>query len=91
VPITSSTTAPVSFGVAVPYVGVKSVNLPVGTLRSIGLRWPLPCQIPAEETCAVVRVPSAPMPRLARPTAGALSSTPFCIRIPLGAPVPLSK
>ena len=49
-PSTASTTAPDSFGVVAPYAGVKSVNLPVGTLSSSGRRWPFPCQIPAEET-----------------------------------------
>ena len=44
-----------------------------------------------EDTRAVVKVPSAPMPRLERPTAGALSSTPPCMSIPFGAPLALSK
>ena len=37
------------------------------------------------------QVPAAAMPRLERPVAGALSSTPSCIRIPFGAPVRRSK
>jgi hypothetical protein len=64
---------------------------PAGELRASGRRWPFPCQIPARDTGAIASAPFAPMPRLERPAAGALSITPFCIRMPFGAPVWPSK
>ena len=54
--------------------------------RSSWRRWLVPRQVPSKATFATVSMPSAPMPRLERPVAGAESSEPPRIRIPVGAP-----
>ena len=54
--------------------------------RSSWRRWLVPRHVPSNATLATVSEPSAPMPRLERPVAGAESSEPPRMRIPVGAP-----
>ena len=54
--------------------------------RSSCRRWPVPRQVPSNFTRATVREPSPETARLERAVAGADSSTPLRIRMPVGLP-----
>ena len=90
--MTSSTT-PLSAGVAGPHADVYSVVWPETglSLRSSWRRWLVPRHVPSNATRATASVPSGAMPRLEREDTGASSSVPPRMTIPVAGPFPAKK